>query len=119
MAKIRGITVTLYEKKQKRDEAGNLIVDGFERPVYEEIPVEVKNVLVSPASSDDIVTNTDLAGKKAVYTLGIPKSDTHDWKDRRVDFFGERFKTFGLPLRGIDALIPGDWNMKVMVERYE
>lgn len=119
MAKLKGITVILYEKKQLKNEAGDLIVDGFGVPVCEEIPIEVKNVLVAPAASDDIVANTDLTGKKVVYTLGIPKGDTHDWKDRRVDFFGEQFKTFGFPLKGIDNLIPGEWNMKVMVERYE
>lgn len=111
MGMIKGITVLLYEKTQTG-------VDGFDRPVYEEVPVPVENVLVAPATSDDIVSNTDLTGKKAVYTLGIPKGDTHDWKDKKVEFFGETFMTFGFPTKGIDDLIPGDWNMKVMVEKY-
>lgn len=112
MGMIKGITVLLYEKTQTG-------VDGFDRPVYEEVPVPVENVLVAPTTSDDVINNTDLTGKKAVYTLGIPKNDTHDWKDKKVEFFGETFKTFGLPIKGIDALVPGEWNMKVMVERYE
>lgn len=111
MGMIKGITVLLYEKTQTG-------VDGFNEPIYEEVPISVENVLVAPAASDDIVSNTDLTGKKAVYTLGIPKGDTHDWEDKKVEFFGEKFMTFGFPTKGIDELIPGDWNMKVMVERY-
>lgn len=119
MARIKGMTVILYEKKQKKDAAGKPIVDGFGKPIYEESPVSVENVLVSPATSDDIVTNTDLTGKKATYTLAIPKGDTHDWTDKTVEFFGEKFKTFDIPVKGIDSLVPLDWNMKVKVERYE
>lgn len=119
MGLIRGITVTLYEEKQKTDEAGNTIVDGFGKPVCYEEPVDIENVLVSPEISDDIVTSTDLTGKKVTYILAIPKGDTHDWRDKKVEFFGEKFKVFGVPIKGIDDLIPLDWNMKVKVERYE
>lgn len=51
--------------------------------------------------------------------MAIPKGDEHDWKDKRVSFFGEDWHTFGIPLIGIECDIPLDWNMKVMVERYE
>ena len=111
MGMIKGITVLLYEKTQTG-------VDGFNKPIYKEIAVPVENVLVAPATADDIVSNTDLTGKKVVYTLGIPKGDTHDWKDKKVEFFGETFMTFGFPTKGIDELIPSDWNMKVTVEKY-
>lgn len=111
MAVIKGIQVVLYTKK----ETG---VDGFNHPVYEEIPETVENVLVAPSTSDDIVTAQDLCGKKAVYTLAIPKGDTHDWMDATVEFFGKRWKTFGFPLEGIESNIPLDWNKKVMVESY-
>lgn len=112
MAMIKGITVLLYDRNQ-------VGVDGFGAPIYEETATEVENVLVSPVSSDDIVNNQDLTGKKAVYTLAIPKGDTHDWEDKKVEFFGQTFKTFDIPIQGIDSLVPGDWNMKVKVERYE
>lgn len=112
MTMIKGITVTLYETTPNG-------VDGFGAPVYSETAVTVDNVLVAPASSEDIITNTDLTGKKEVYTLAIPKGDTHDWVDKRVDFWGKSFKTFGFPVKGIDALVPTSWNMKVTVERYE
>lgn len=108
---IKGITVILYDKEQTG-------IDEFNRPVYKETPITVDNVLVAPSSSDDVVTTTNLAGKKAVYTLAIPKGDDHVWADRKVEFFGEVWKTFGIPLEGIEENIPLDWNKKVMVERY-
>ena len=112
MAKIKGITVTLINKI----ETGK---DPFGKPIYEDSEILVDNVLVSPTSSDDIVNQLNLTGKKAVYTLAIPKGDTHDWRDRRVDFFGQSFKTFGEPLQGIESNIPLDWNMKVKIEKYD
>lgn len=112
MAKIKGITVTLINRK----EVGK---DPIGEPIYEDVPIEVENVLVAPTSSDDIVNNHELYGKKAVYTLAIPKEDENNWTDVKVKFFGETWRTFGIPLEGIEAMIPLDWNKKVMVERYE
>lgn len=112
MAMIKGITVLLYEKKQ-------IGVDGFNHPIYEETPVSVENILVAPVTSDNIVNNLDLTGKKVVYKLAIPKDDIHDWNDKRVRFFDEDFKTIGAPVQGIDNLIPGEWNKQIKVERYE
>lgn len=109
---IKGITVILYVMK----EVGK---DGFNRPIYEEVEVNIDNVLVAPSSSDDIITSTDLAGKKAVYTLAIPKGDTHTWENKKVKFFDQMWHVFGFALQGIDENIPLDWNKKVMVERYE
>ena len=111
MSMIKGITVILLQKKQ-------VGVDGFNRPIYEYEEISVDNVLVAPASTDDIVTSQDLTGKKAVYTLAIPKGDIHNWEDTIVRFFGAQWKTVGFPLEGIEENIPLDWNKKVMVERY-
>lgn len=93
-------------------------IDPFGKPIYDDADVQVENVLVAPVSSDDIVNQLTLTGKKAVYTLGIPKNDIHDWEDKEVKFFGQRWRTFGFPTEGIEDLIPLDWNKKVMVERY-
>ena len=111
MAKIKGITVTLINKV----ETGK---DPFGKPIYEDAEILVDNVLVSPTSSDDIVNQLNLTGKKAVYTLAIPKGDTNVWEDKEVRFFGERWRVFGFATQGIEELIPLDWNKKVMVERY-
>lgn len=112
MAMIKGIKVILYEKEK-------VGVDGFNMPIYEERPIEIENVLVSPVSSEGIKTNLDLTGKKIVYNLAIPKGDEHDWEDKKVRFFNEDFRTVGVPIKGIDKLIPGDWNKQIKVERYE
>ena len=112
MARFKGITVTLINKVQTG-------TDPFDNPIYEDVEIAVDNVLVSPTSSDDIVNTMDLTGRKAVYTLAIPKGDTNDWENKEVRFFGERWRVIGMPLQGIDELIPLDWNKKVMVERYE
>lgn len=108
---MKGITVTLYEET----------VTGYDRigsPIIEETPVQVENVLVAPTSSDDLITDQNLYGKKSVYTLAIPKGDTHDWSNKTVEFFGQKFRTFDDPIKGIDELIPLDWNTKVKVEHY-
>lgn len=68
MVKLRGITVTLIDKV----EVGR---DPFGKPIYGEQPIEVENVLVAPTSSDDVVNELSLSGRKAVYTLAIPKGD--------------------------------------------
>ena len=109
--RIKGITVILY----KKTEIGR---DAFDNPVYKEEPLEVKDVLVSPSSSTDIAEQLNLYGKKAVYTLDIPKGDSNDWIDSKVEFFGSTWTTFGFPVEGLDELIPLKWNKKVMVEKY-
>ena len=109
---MKGITVTLYEVTQSGTNA-------FNEPVFTETPVEVANVLVAPASENEILSATNLYGRKVVYTLGIPKGDAHNWENRKVSFFGETFRTFGIPTEGIEHLVPTAWNKKVMVERYE
>lgn len=112
MARIKGITVTLVDQELTD-------TDDFGRPIYKDKDIDVENVLVAPASADDVINSTDLAGRKAVYTLGIPKGDAHDWENKEVKFFGKRWRVFGIPTEGINDLIPLDWNKKVMVERYE
>lgn len=112
MGRLHGVTITLYERTQSG-------TDPFNRPVYTESPVEVGNVLIGEPSTQEIVDTLNLTGKKLAYTLAVPKGDAHEWKDRTVEFFGERFRTIGEPTQGIDGLIPLDWNMKVKVERYE
>lgn len=106
---LHGITVTLFERTQSD-------TDPFGSPVYSETAVDVENVLVHPASEQEITDTLNLTGKKAVYTLAIPKGDTHDWNNVRVSFFGQDFRTIGMPIQGIDDLIPLDWNKKVRCE---
>ena len=108
---MRGISITLYDKTQ-------IGIDDFNRPIYEDVPRTIENVLIGEPTTDQVIDELNLSGKRLAYTLAIPKGDTHEWTDREVEFFGEVFRTFGKPTQGIDHLIPLDWNKKVKVERY-
>lgn len=108
---IKGIDVTLHVRTQTGEDAAHA-------PVYQEELITVSNVLVSPVSSDDIVQNQQLYGKRAEYELCIPKGDQNDWEDTLVEFFGETWKTFGFTRAYIDENVPLLWNAKVKVERY-
>ena len=112
MGRIKGITVTLIGKTKNGK-------DDFGHPIYENKETQVDNVLVVPASTEDVTNQLNLTGKKAIYTLGIPKSDQNEWKDHEVHFFGRKWRTIGIPLEGIEAMMPLEWNKKVMVEAYE
>lgn len=110
---MRGITVTLYDRKKTG-------IDALNNPVYTETPVSVDNVLVAPVSSTEVLDTYNLTGRKAVYQLAIPKGDTHEWTaGKKVSFFGEDWRIVELPQEGIEKLIPLQWNKKVRVERYE
>ena len=111
MALLKGIPVTLYDRVK-------IGTDAFNAPIYEEIPIVVDNVLVCPASTEDITSGIQLHGKHTVYELCIPKGDTHDWEDKTVEFFGQKWRTFGFPQQWIDENVPLSWNLKVKVERY-
>ena len=100
---MRGITVQLVQKVQTG-------TDPFGAPIYEE-------ELVGQPSSDDQTESIALLGKRIDYVLGIPTGDDHNWGDTDVMFFGMRFKTVGLPQKGIPDNIPLRWkggNVKVV-----
>lgn len=108
---MRGETVTLYER--------TLIgKDELNAPIYDEIPVAVQNVIIAPSTQEDVVRSTNLYGKRAVYTLHIPKKDTHKWEDARVRFYGQEFRAFGPVMIYDEAKTPNHWNAKIEVERY-
>lgn len=108
-----GIEVTLYTRTQTG-------TDPLNHPIYEEVPEVVENVLVAPMSTQEILDTLNLTGREAVYQLGIPKGDDHEWTaGSKVSFFGEDWRVIGLPQEGIEELVPLSWNKKVRVERYE
>lgn len=114
MPGIHGISVILYVKTKIGE-------DAFKAPIYSETPTVVEDVLVSPAKSggEDIIDSQQLEGKRAEYVLAIPKGDAHEWRDVVVEFFGRKWKTFGMPTMGIEENIPLRWNKKVLVEAFE
>lgn len=111
MALLKGKTIILYDPVQTG-------IDAFKAPIFKETPVDVENVLICPASTEAITDGIQVYGKHAVYELCIPKEDTHNWENRTVEFFGCKWRTFGIPLEWIQENIPLPWNRKVKVERY-
>ena len=114
MISIKGIPVTLYERRE-------IGVDAFKNPIFEEIPVVVNNVLVAPVTglSGEITqaSPTELNGLKSVYQIAIPKGDNHTWENNRVEFFGYSWRVTGAPEEGIPDMLPLAWNKKYRVIR--
>lgn len=108
---ITGIDVILHTKTQTG-------TDPFGAPIYTQTAETVHNVLVGEPTTDDIINELQLYGKRLAYTLAIPKGDTHDWNDAEVEFFGRHFRTYGSVVQGIEHLVPLNWNAKVKVEAY-
>ena len=108
---MRGIDVVLHVKTKTG-------VDRLNNPVYSDDTVTVGNVLVGQPTTEEAASSVSLYGKQLAYVLGIPKGDEHVWTDTEVEFFGQKFKTFGFPIEGIEALVPTAWHKKVLVERY-
>ena len=106
-----GESIVLYNRTQ-------VGIDDFNRPIYAETAETVENVLIGEPTSEDIINELNLSGKRLAYTLAIPKGDAHEWHDRTVEFWGQKFRTFGRPTQGIEHLIPLAWNKKVKVEVY-
>ena len=77
------------------------------------------NVLVGEPSSEAVVTELQLTGRRIAYTLALPKGDAHDWNNVRVAFWGQTFRTVGGAVQGIGSMVPLAWNKKVQVERIE
>lgn len=109
---MKGETVVVIEKTKTS-------IDPFGNDIYEEKEIVVNDVIVGSPSVDDLATTTNIEGKKAVFVLGIPKGDLHNWKDTEVIIRGVRYKTFGFPLTQTEANVPGRWNTQVKVALYE
>ena len=85
---IKGIPVTLYEKTV-------IGKDEFDRPLHQEIPVTIENVLVAPASTTEILNALNLTGKKS----GIQYRNS----ERRQSHLA------GLPGRFLRNVLASDW----------
>ena len=114
---MKGLTVTLYE------EIASSSVDAFGVPIVTEQGTDIDNVLIGEVTTDAITDTTSLYTKVIRYTLGIPKGDTHDWVNKKVewtDAYGitHKCKTYGFPETGVEANIPTPWHMKVRCEEY-
>ena len=108
---IRGITVTLFEKTKSGE-------DAFGAAIYEEKPVAVENVLISPVNGEDQTDDNRLDGKKEICEISIPKKNANAWENSRVEFRGQKWCTFGFVQQLITGNVPLDWDRKVRAERY-
>lgn len=112
MSFLHGIDVVLHEKSIDS-------YDDFGAPVETVVKTTVKNVLVYPASANDVTDTLNLHGIVVQYNLCIPKGDTHNWRDTEVEFFGETWRTVGDVKEYIEDMIPLEWNKQIMVARNE
>lgn len=110
--RLKGITIKLIEKEKTG-------VDEFGHALYEENECFVDDVLVAPEQASELVADTNVNVSKTIYNLAIPKGDSHNWKNADVKFFGKKWHVIGLPIEGIEEMIPLKWNKKVTVELYE
>lgn len=90
----------------------NQLIKGTSIEILTDTGAEtVNNVLIGEPSE------TEMLGRKIpTYVLGIPKSDEHDWLDKKLRFFGMIFRTVGYPEQGIEANIPLAWHKRVKTE---
>lgn len=109
---IKGETVILLEETV-------VDTDPFGKAITTTTQTEVKNVVVGSPSTEAVTQDLDLEGKHLAFILGIPKGDSHDWKDKTILIRGIKFKSYGFPLTQTEANVPGMWNTQVKVERYE
>lgn len=110
--RLKGITIKLIEKEK-------IEVDEFGHSLYKENECFVDDVLIAPVQASELVTDANVNTSKTIYNLAIPKGDSHNWKNADVEFFGKRWHVIGLPIEGIEEMIPLRWNKKVTVELYE
>ena len=108
---MKGMTIYLVQATQTG-------ADPFGQPIETEELIPVEDCLVGTPSTDDITDTLNLYGKKVEYVVGIPKGDSHNWTDAVVEIWGERFRTIGYPMTGIQENIPLRWGQNIKVERY-
>lgn len=112
---MKTVSVILTEKTQSG-------TDAFNQAVYTTEEKTVSGVLVGEPSTNDITNAFTTYGAKLVYTLAVPKGDSHNWEDTTVilpEPFAGTYHTVGIPTAGIEENIPLRWNKKVQLERYE
>lgn len=78
--------------------------------------VEVENVLLAPASPEDVAGSIRPEGVKVRFRLHFPKTYTQSLRGCRVKVRGQWMQVVGDPQPYQDANTPGAWNRPVDVE---
>ena len=107
---LEGETVVVIHRAEVGRGAGNT-------PIYTEVEEAVDDVLVSPASTSDVIESNRPDGTELVYRLDFPKTWTRSLRGCRVRVRGEEFHVAGDPRPFLGSLTPGRWNRPVNVER--
>ena len=79
-------------------------------------PVPVRNVLVAPATMDEVAA-TRPDGIVATYTLHFPRGYRADLRGAIVTVRGDEYRVAGDPAPYTEADVPGEWSMPVTVGR--
>ena len=103
---IRGETVIVVHKVK----AG---MDAFHVPTYTFETETVPNVLVSPASTDDLEAIARPEGDTVALALHFPKTYTASLRGSLVEVRGRRYEIQGDPQSYMDENTPGAWNRPV------
>lgn len=103
-----GETVTITQ----RSEVGR---DGFNNPIFEDTETDVENVLVAPATGDDVIESVRPEGSEVKYTLYFPKTFVGKLENERVKVRGDWLDVIGCPDCFDLNNCPTDWNMVVKV----
>ena len=110
---IRGETVEVWAYL----DAGR---DALNNPVRSwQVEATVRNVLVAPADTSDVVSSVQPDGTKVVLQLHFPKSFIGSLRNKRVRVRGEEFSVVGDPKPYTLANTPGMWSMPVRVQTVE
>jgi len=109
---LEGETVVVIQRAEVGRGAGNT-------PIYTTVEETVDNVLISPASTDDVIESNRPDGTELVWNLDFPKTFTGPLRGCRVRVRGEEFHVVGDPRPYLPTLTPGQWNRPVKVERRE
>lgn len=110
MGMIKGQTIKLHIK----EDAG---LDEFGTMTYKDTVEDVDNVFIETVSSEQLIADLQFYGKRTAYVLHIPKCDEHIWTDTQVEFYGQKFNTYG-PVTYI-PYAPLEWDKKIRCEVYE
>ena len=78
----------------------------------------ISNVLAGQPTTNTADRSEDTTVLQGLM-LGIPKGDTNDWDSRTVEFFGQKWRTVGVPLQGIEENIPLFWHKQVNVQKLD
>lgn len=110
---IRGETVTLISPAAPGVDAFGDELTGWQPGV------SVGNVLVAPASTDDLAGSLRRDGDRDALTLHFPKTFSGSLRGCRVIVRGVTYRVVGDPQRYTTAMTPGAWDLPVTVERTE